>query len=409
MESIKRFSGAVWQAVKGYSPAVRLYFLYEFLSGMHFLGAVLMVFFTDWGGVNETVALSLQSWFLLAIFLLEVPTGVVADCWGRKYSVALGSFITAIGAIVYSTYPSIYLFVIGETLMATGVALTSGANKALLFDTLIQEGREDDCTAAWSIGRSIHLLAISLGTSIGSLMIASNWGLNMPMRYTAIPVILAGIVVAMIPEPKIIKQKKEGVRNYWNLAKEGFAVIHDHPLLRRWTINSILVAVGGYFVLWLYQPLATSIQVSTEYFGFLATFLVIAEVAALNAYSVIRKTKWGSHFFSIGAILIGMSFLSAAVYPSVYTLGILLAFGGGLGLTRMELVGSEMNRYIESHNRATINSVISMYSRVFQMILNPVVGFLLTKSVVYALLLVSLFPLLTIFFPLNGKINEREV
>src|SRR5512143_671262 len=106
--------------------SVKKYYLFQFVSGLHLIGAVLIPFFTDWGGVSIFVAQALQSWFTFCIFALELPTGVVADLVGRKYSVALGALVTALGAWGYGSVPNVAVFVIGEFLFALGVALISG-------------------------------------------------------------------------------------------------------------------------------------------------------------------------------------------------------------------------------------------------------------------------------------------
>ena len=55
--------------------------------------SVLVLFFTEWGGITLQQALILQSWFMGWMFLLEIPTGTVADYFGRKISLVLSQVI----------------------------------------------------------------------------------------------------------------------------------------------------------------------------------------------------------------------------------------------------------------------------------------------------------------------------
>lgn len=52
----------------------------------------------------------LQAIFTFSIFLFEIPTGVIADRFGRKTSLILSGVVTGIAALVYSSYPSFWVF-----------------------------------------------------------------------------------------------------------------------------------------------------------------------------------------------------------------------------------------------------------------------------------------------------------
>ena len=51
----------------------------RFLAYLHFVSAVLIPFFTEWGGIALSRVLWLNAWFMFCIFLFEIPTGSVAD------------------------------------------------------------------------------------------------------------------------------------------------------------------------------------------------------------------------------------------------------------------------------------------------------------------------------------------
>ena len=40
--------------------------------------------FTEWGGITFTQIMFLQGWFMAMIFIFEIPTGSIADYFGRK-------------------------------------------------------------------------------------------------------------------------------------------------------------------------------------------------------------------------------------------------------------------------------------------------------------------------------------
>jgi MFS family permease len=114
----------------------------RFLCWMHLMSAVIIPFFREWGGLSFVQIFGLQTWFMLSSFLMEVPTGAVADRFGRKVSVALGGFLLATATLLYGAVPRLAVFVAAEALFAVAIALISGADEALAYDSLLASGRE---------------------------------------------------------------------------------------------------------------------------------------------------------------------------------------------------------------------------------------------------------------------------
>src|SRR5512139_508468 len=118
----------------------------RFLCWMHLMSAVIIPFFREWGRLSFIQIFALQTWFMLMSFLMEVPTGAVADRFGRKVSVACGGFLLAAASILYGAFPHLAVFVVAETLFAVAITLVSGADEALAYDSLLAQGREAEAS-----------------------------------------------------------------------------------------------------------------------------------------------------------------------------------------------------------------------------------------------------------------------
>lgn len=370
-------------------------YAFAFFRDFSFFTAVLVPFFTLWGGISLFQVQLLQAWFSFWVFILEVPTGAVADKIGRKYSMALGSLIVALAVLVYGSWPRFGVFLLAEFLFAIGYAFTSGADQAMLYDTLKEEGKIKESQKILGRLESWHLLGILAAAPLGSL-IASRFGLNAPLLASAIPFFLAALIGWSIPEPKIASSKSNRPE-YLSIIKTGLKTLKTNPNLLILSIDSLLVASAAYFVIWFYQPLLTQNNIPIVYFGLIHAVLMVGQVIISTNFSVVEKIIGsGKKYLTTSAILTSLAFFTAAIYPKPISIFLLIVVAGGLGLTRLTYATNMANDYIESRERATVLSSMSMMRRFALILLNPLVGFVASRSLVWALFLVGLLPLGTL-------------
>ena len=88
----------------GFDTKSNIYKMYlvNFLKNLQFFGAVAIPFFLDWAKADYTRIFILQASFMFWVFVLEIPTGVVADKFGRKASIILGGLFVAISQYMVS-------------------------------------------------------------------------------------------------------------------------------------------------------------------------------------------------------------------------------------------------------------------------------------------------------------------
>jgi len=382
----------------------RFYALTFFMS-FSFTASVLVPFFTEWGHISQSQVQFLQSWFMFCIFILEVPTGAVADYLGRKYSVAIGALAVTCGALLYGSIPSFTIFILAEFLFALGVALQSGADSALLYDSLKENGDEEESKTIFGRAHSIKLFAMMLGALIGS-KIAATLGLNVPMIISSGSYLCGAIIALSMREPEIHSAPSES-RRYIDIAFKGVKFFLSHKKLRAVALDATIVASSAYFVIWLYQPMLQQLRISIANFGIFHAGLVLCEIIIAANFINLEKLSGGpQRFLKLTALVTGLSFILVGILPSLTTLVIFLFCAGGFGLTRLEYMQSYMNKLIPSSERATVLSAVSMFRRLALIFLNPIVGMVAEKSLRGAFFAVGLLPLgMLVFFSL---INARE-
>ena len=171
------------------------------------------VLFYQERGLSFTQIMTLAAIHYIVTALAEVPTGVVADRWGRKYSLIIGSFGVSIASFILALSYSFSVFAIGFLCWAVSASFISGADSALLYDTLLTLKRERDYHALEGKATSIVLITISVGQICGGLL--ANIGLVIPVLATGIIVLISGVIATTFEEPNIHQTSLEAKTQYW--------------------------------------------------------------------------------------------------------------------------------------------------------------------------------------------------
>lgn len=379
------------------------YYAFEFFVDMLFVSAVLVPFFTQWGKISLFQAMLLQSWFSLWFFILEIPTGLLADRIGRKWTMTFGAIIVAISCILYGSIASLPFFFLCEFFFAVGVSLISGADEAFIYDTLKEQNKEHEAKKYFGRINSIQLAGIFVSGIIGSF-IAANLGLNITFILSAIPVGIAAIIAYTLKEPKVKKESLEKERFFESL-KSGFVFLLSHKMLRLLAFDHIIVATVAYFVIWLYQPILQNIGMSIAYFGIFQGILTLSQIAISNNFSFLEKISGGAKkYLKFSLLATALSFFLVALLPNPVTIIIFVLLAGGLGITRGTLLASYMHNFIPSEKRALVISSISTFIRLSVAVFNPIVGLIATHNLQLTLFLLGLAPfMLFIFSPIKKE------
>jgi MFS family permease len=312
---------------------------------------------------------------------------------GRKHSLLIGTLVLVFATLIYGSVPKYWVFLLAEFIFALGGSLISGANEALLYDSLKEEGKEEQSKKIFGKANSLHLAGILVGAPIGSL-IAAKFGLNFPMQFSALSFALATLVAATIKEPKRSDKEESESKRYLNIVKQGLSFFVKHHVLRSLAVNSILVSVAAYFIIWLYQPLLEKAGVSVKYFGFIHSLLVIAQILVSANFEKLERWFGSSNAYTrYSAVLTAIPFLVVAILPGKVTVLMFVLLAGGFGLSRETFISSQMNKLIPSRQRATVLSSISMFRKFALAAFNPLAGFVADKSISWALFGLGLLPL----------------
>lgn len=370
------------------------YYIFTFF-GVRLFTSTLIPFYTEVGHLTHTQIQLLQSIVTLVLFTMEVPTGVTADRFGRKTTLIAGTIFDIVAIIIMAFNHSFAGLVIAQIIFGIGMTLISGADDALIYDTLAAQGKQAEAKNIFGKAHAIHLAGMFVAALLGGY-IASKYGLKWPVILSVIPYAIAAAVAWTIKEPRIHIIKHQ-TKNYTAILKNGVTYLLRHKDLRLMSLDMILVYTAAWFVYWTYPVLLQNFNTPLVYFGVFSAISLAAEIGVASNFVRLERLFGGtSSFLRFSALVTALSFFAVALLPNLFTVFLFVTLAGGFGQARMELIKAYMNRHIDSRERATVLSSISMFRRVGLVIINPLVGFMIDQSLGVALLLLGILPLITL-------------
>jgi MFS family permease len=372
--------------------ALRLLFWTFLMSG------VVTPFFREWGRLSFTQIFLLQSWFMLMNFLLEVPTGAVADRFGRKASVAAGCFLMAAASLVYGSVPMLGVFVLGEAVFAAALTLVSGADEALVYDSLKALGREGEATRVIARLEAMKLTGIFGGALLGSL-VASRLGVRAPMLLQALPMALSGVVALRLVEPPRSSTAAPRTAGYLRLLSGGLEHFRHEPELRALTVDQVANVSVTWMVLWLYQPQLMRVGVPLAAFGAVHAAMGLGQVLLLARLAAVERAVGGSvRLLRLTAFIPALAMLALAATTGAGASIALIVLAATAGMGRPPLFSAALNSRIPSEKRATVLSAVSASRTLVIGLLYPVVGATLDRSLPATLVLIGVLGLAAALF-----------
>ena len=189
----------------------------------------IIVLFYKGNGLTMQDIFTLQAVYSVTLMLLEIPTGYFADVAGRRKSLLLGSFLGTIGYLVYCISDGFSGFVVAETLLGIGVSLVSGADSAMLYDTLAACKMEEKYLRFEGRITSTGNFAEAFAGITGGLLAVIS--LRTPFYFQAIVASVAIPAALMLREPPVhIALRKAGFRDILQIIKTGVKVFISIPI-----------------------------------------------------------------------------------------------------------------------------------------------------------------------------------
>jgi MFS family permease len=368
--------------------------LYGFLKNQRYFEPFLVLAFLEKGLGFFEIGL-LIAFRELTVNLLEIPSGAIADVWGRRRSMMLSFSAYIVSFLTFGWGEHLALLFVGMFFFAIGDAFRTGTHKAMIFQWLRLEGRIDERTRVYGFTRSWSKLGSAVSVLLAALFVLLTDSYVSIFYFATIPYVLS--IVNFLGYPQELEGSSKRPRTpaeTWSLlraaltqawSKKGLrglmfesmgyeGVFHAVKDYLQPMIQAVALASWGAAIAWSFgEAQETALLIGPVYF----VIYLLAAAASRQAHRLAdtagsedraARWLWGGTFFLFVLI-------TAAAWYEVHAL-LIVAFGSlhvlqnfwrPILITRIDARGDESQG-------ATLLSIESQSRRLVTMVTAPLLG-----------------------------------
>lgn len=331
----------------------------------------IMVPFFNSIGMNQWMIGVSQSLFTIALLLVNIPTGWIADKFSRRLSNAIGDLITGFLFICYAQVNNFGQVILIETLLGISLSLSQGADSGLLrayckkLDTSgVTFRRQSSRIAFWA--PVAQIIACIIGSYIG------NFNIRYAIIVTSIPYFIGFLIgIFIIEEGEKLESKHDNpIKDIVHFTK---LTLKNSQRLK-WRMYAYAVGTKiTHVMIWAFTPLMLSAKVPLLIVGI--GWAINAAMAAVGARIAGKYSNnmpvWKKFLIPTSLVIIALSFMSIDL--SIFTIWLYSLMGLAQGWISATLMPS-VQEISPDDMQAIVISVTSTMSQIIYACLLPIVS-----------------------------------
>ncbi|WP_181347187.1 MFS transporter [Thalassobacillus sp. CUG 92003] len=378
----------------------------EIFGSVRFIQPVLTLFYFA-RGLDESLILLVMMFFSLGVLAGEVPTGVFADRFGAKQSFLVGSMM-AMGshALLFFAYEP-WVFFISSAL--TGIAATffSGADEALVYESLLlskEEGLMD--TAMGQIGSAKFL--VSIVVVITGALLAKDLTTDQFQLLIGLGIVFMSVQFVLLLFIKNPPAQGGYTHPVSAQLKDGFGAIKKSPQVLWMFMNITLVFIPATAIFEKFdQKLLADAGLPVYLIGVVYAIAALIGFIASRSIGLLTKVINPVRLLFITGMIAVLGLTGVAVFTSSLwgVLGVLFILKM-VSAIRYPVYSKLSNEMIPSNVRATTISLLSILDSGFDIIIFLIVSGIAVSGFSPLFLLCAGIALLGTMIPVLPRDNK---
>lgn len=334
-------------------------------------------------GLTNFEAFAANAFFTAGEVLFEIPTGVIADSWGRRASYLLGTITLLLTTFLYwlmwQQHAAFWAWAGVSMLLGLGFTFFSGATDAWLVDALKFTGYKGTLDSVFARAQIITGIAMLTG-SVGGGYIAQSMNLGVPYLIRSG---LLGItfIIAFFSMKELGFAPVRG-KNPLSDTRKLLDLSLKHGLGNRkikWVMYAAPFASGvSFYVFYALQPYLLQLYGNNKAYGIagltaaiVAGAQIVGGIIAPHLKKILSKQ---TAVLVFGAIVSAILLLLIGVFTNFYGVILLVVLWGLLSAAVTPTRQSFLNAHIPTEQRATVLSFDSLLGSSGGIIIQPILG-----------------------------------
>ncbi len=351
---------------------IRLIYTHSIFIQMLFLLPVVIPYYHSIGLTFQDFLLG-EAAFAAVVLLADVPAGWVSDVWTRRGTMVLAGFFVLIGITTLMLATGFWMAVLAQCVIGIAVALNSGTNTAILYDTLFEQNAQDDYVRTDGHRHGLGIYGTGISCLAGGFLF--HFHPKLPLLADLIVIVVAMLAIAQVKEPD--RHKMAMRHNPFHDVKETIRfAITGHPEILGILMLSAVILCTTKLMLWSQQPYYALVGIPIYWYGaVMAGMYVLGGIAGQNAH---RLQNFGTNRQALAftAIMLTLACFCLILFESRF-----MALAGFLVGTLayamgMPRINNAINAGVGGERRATILSCASLMVNLLFIPTSAIVGWL---------------------------------
>jgi MFS family permease len=347
-----------------------------------FIWGINTLFLLD-AGLSNLEAFAANAFFTAGMVLFEVPTGVVADTWGRRASYLLGTLTLAGSTLLYYFMwrfeaPFVWWAVV-SVLIGLGFTFFSGAVEAWLVDALHHADYEGTLEAVFGRGQMVAGVAMLGGSVLGGV-VAQVTDLGVPFLLRVGVLVIMFVVAYKLMHDLGFEPDRRGspLKAVRTVASASIEHGLKHPPVRYVMLAAPFVSGVGIYAFYALQPYLLELWGNPEAYsiaGLAAAIIAGAQVLGGSLASRIRLLFHRRTTALILTVVVGTVMLAVLGLTTSFWVALaLLTLWSLIEAAEMPIRQAYLNEMIPSKQRATVLSFDSLMGNTGGVVIQPALG-----------------------------------
>ncbi|MFV0396114.1 MAG: MFS transporter [Coprobacillaceae bacterium] len=246
-------------------------------------------------GMSISMVVYCEIIYALVITISEIPSGILADRFGRKKLLIIDCAFGVIEMVIIVFANEFWMFAVAVFFAGIGKSLSSGSKNALLYDSLVLSKKETDFEKFLGRITAIEFLGYLLAALSGSLL-TNYFDFSFNYILSAGSMTIALLMTFLLKEP-IIKTKQEQTMGIIDYTRQALTFFKSQPVVLMYCLTGVTLGASMIYVDEFWQLIMNDIGIGVAFFGIISGLQMVARIPGnIIAYKLKNKFQYRNLF-----------------------------------------------------------------------------------------------------------------